>query len=253
MICFDEGVAKQLGVSCAILISQIKYWTSKGFGKTINGSVYIYNTYEQWHKQLPFMSLRTIRRSFKKLVKDDIVFTHRFGFDRTSYWALNYSHPMWTKWTHGRGQNGQMDVSKMACSVHTLTKDKQTKHTPRKSFQDTGTTTRPTLQTRSYREDYKENAEQWLVNQTKDFQDQVTSYVDYHCNNPTTRYPQALKMKIIVEIWKKHTDQPNHTDFTYINKEELEPSNTEVITFEKKEYVDNVDAEMEQLYLHGGI
>lgn len=250
MLCFDKEVARELGVNAAVVIQQLHYWTSKGYGRTIGGRVYIYNTYEQWQEQFGFMSLMTVRRVFKKLEELEIVFTHRKGYNRTSHWHLNYFHPICSKWTNPCVQNEQMEVVKVNTSVHTLTKENK-QNLPHVSFsKQLLPTTKPTYTTRSYREDFKE-ANEWLEVQTKDFQYQVREYSDFHCNSPTTKYPHALKMKIVVEIWKKYTDQQNHTDFQYINKEEFNPSNREAIVFKKQKFYNGVDDEMQNLYLQG--
>ena len=252
MLCFDKEVAREIGINAAVVIQQLHYWTSKGYGRTIDRRTYIYNTYEQWQEQLPFMSVMTIRRVFEKLVKEEIVFTYRKGYDRTSHWCLNYFHPICSYCTKPSVQNEQMDKLKLNSSVHTLTKDNKQDLPPVSLSKHLLPTTKPTLQTRSYREDFKE-ANEWLEVQTKDFQHQVVEYTDYHCNSPTTKYPHALKMKIVVEIWKKYTDQQNHTDFQYINKEEFKPSTREAIVFNKPQFYEGVDDEMSSLYLQGEI
>lgn len=252
MLCFDEEVAREIGVNCAVVLHQIQYWLSKGFGRRIDGAVYIYNTYEQWQKQLKYMSLMTIRRAFKKLVKEEIVFTYRKGYDRTSYWSINYSHPICSNRTYPSVQNEQMEVFKVNTSVHTLTKDNKQniRHVGALKQQ---TTTKPKRNTRSYREDFKE-ANEWLEENTSDFQDQVRQYLEFHCNSPRVSYPHALRMKIIVEIWKKYTGQTNHTDFTYIDKAGLKPSETKEVEVEKKKtFTSGLEEEMEQLYLRGEV
>lgn len=252
MLCFDKEVAREIGIKAAVVLQQIHYWTEKGFGRSIEGRVYIYNTYEQWHEQLPFMSVRTLKRVFKRLVKDEIVFTYRKGYDRTSHWCLNYFHPIVTKWHNGKCQSGTMDSVKVARSVHTLTK-KNNKDLPPVSLHNKPTTSRPTLKTRSYREDFKE-ANEWLESQASDFQKQAVEYCDLYCNSPTANYPHALRMKIVVEIWKKYTNQTNHTDFIYSNKEELQPSKRRELKFIKKDpYNTGFEAEMEELHLRGEV
>ena len=248
MLCFDKEVARELGVNAAVVVQQLHYWTTKGFGRSIKGRVYIYNTYEQWQEQFAFMSLRTVNRVFKKLEADEIVFTYRKGYDRTSHWSLNYDHPIVSKWHNGLCQVGTMDHVKVARSVHTLTKDNNN------NLQHVGfskqTTSQPSTQTRTYRDDYKE-ASNWLKEKSKDFQRQASEYADYHCNSPTTKYPQALKMKIFVEIWKKYTGQINHTDFEYVDKQNLRPSKRQEVVLLKKDYTNGYEEEMEKLYLQG--
>jgi len=252
MLCFDGGVACEVGVKGAVVLQQIHYWTSKGFGRKINGRVFVYNTYEEWQKQFPFMSISTLKRTFKKLVECELVFTYRKGYDRTSHWSLNYSHPIVSKWHYGRGQNDTMDNVNLTRSIGTYINQKeQQRLTSGKFPRSKQTTTKPAFTTSSYREEYKD-ANEWLESQAKDFQSQTTSYLEYHCNTPKVKYPHALRMKIIVEIWKKYNDRTSQTDFSYTNKEELKPSKRiDMKLNQRKSFDGGLDSEMESLYLQG--
>jgi len=251
MLCFDVGLAKEIGLNRAIVVNQIHYWTSKGFGKSIDGRVYIYNTYEQWLEQFPFWSYNTIRRTFEKLVDTEVLYAHRKGYNRTSFWSLNYSHPIISNWANPSAQIGQMDLLKLGRSVHTLTQRKQQKPTASKSTPSTKRTTKTaTDKTKTYREEFT-SANDWLKTQTKDFQKETTEYIDYHRSSPKTHYPHALGMKILVEIWRKYTDQIHHTDFDYIDKSELKASTMPVIQVLPKKKMNGLDDEMNELYLRG--
>jgi hypothetical protein len=253
MLCFDGRVAEEVGVNCAVVIQQLNYWTSKGFGKEINGKKYIYNTYEQWQKQFLFMSVMTIRRCFAKLVDLEIVFTYRKGYDRTSHWSLNYSHPICSYCTNGSVQNEQMDKVNLNSSIGTyINQRQQTKPTASKLKRTKLPTTKTKHTTSKYREQFKD-ANEWLESQTSDFQKEVTSYLEYHCNTPKVRYPHALRMKIIVEVWKKYNGLTSQTDFDYINKEDLKPSKREEIIANRKDFSGGLEEEMESLYLRGEV
>lgn len=105
--------------------------------------------------------------------------------------------------------------------------------------------------------DYKEHiaeATSWLQEQPKDFQKQAGSYAEDQINSKPDKvnHPQAYKNKILVEIWKKYTDQSNHTDFEYNDKSKLKPSSGKVLTFEKKlPRNQGFEDEMMELYERG--
>ena len=157
-----------------------------------------------------------------------------------------------TEWHNGRGQSGTMDSDKVARTIGTYTNQReQQKLTSRKSTRSKQKTTRPTYNKSSYREDFKDSND-WLESQSADFQKQVREYLEYNCNSPKVKYPHAMRMYIIVEICKKYNNKTNHTDFQYINKEELKPSNREEITFtKKKNFEEGFESEMEKLHLQG--
>jgi hypothetical protein len=166
-----------------------------------------------------------------------------------------------SKWNNGRGQNDTMDSVKVARSIGTYPhRDKHQRPTPGKFPSSKRTTTKPTTGleenrqgSTSYRDDFK-GANEWLESQAKDFQEQVRNYLEYNCNTPKVKYPHALRMKIIVEIWKKYNDKTNQTDFEYINMKSLKPSKREEIRFNNRKRFDSgYEAEMESLYLKGEV
>ncbi|WP_411255314.1 hypothetical protein [Neobacillus niacini] len=60
------SLAVKIGVNEAVVLQQIHYWLriSK---HTIEGRTWVYNTYEEWQKQLPFWSVSTIKRTIRSL------------------------------------------------------------------------------------------------------------------------------------------------------------------------------------------
>jgi hypothetical protein len=74
------SLATIIGVTNAICWQQLNYWVNKdNVGIIFEGRRWIYNTYDQWCKQLPFFSERTIRRAFSQLEKVGLIITRRDG------------------------------------------------------------------------------------------------------------------------------------------------------------------------------
>ena len=101
---FDCRLACAIGENGAIIVSQIDYWleiekeratADEAIRKKhyINGRWWIYNTYEQWQQQFPFLSLSTIKREFSKLIDIGVVISDCYnskGYDRTKWYTLDY-------------------------------------------------------------------------------------------------------------------------------------------------------------------
>ncbi|WP_158587408.1 hypothetical protein [Neobacillus notoginsengisoli] len=47
------ALAKKIGLNEAIVLQQIHYWLTKEL-HMIEGRRWVYNTYREWHDQLPF-------------------------------------------------------------------------------------------------------------------------------------------------------------------------------------------------------
>lgn len=87
------SLATHIGLNEAIIIQQLHYWLRTKHAKEKDGKRWVYNTFDQWHSQLPFWSKRTIRRTFNSLEKDGYIITGNFNsnaWDRTKWYTLNY-------------------------------------------------------------------------------------------------------------------------------------------------------------------
>lgn len=85
-------LANKIGLNEAIFVQQLHYWLqeSKHFH---DGSKWVYNTYEDWHKQFTFWSLSTIQRTTIKLQKMGIIKVgnyNRHKMDKTKWYSINY-------------------------------------------------------------------------------------------------------------------------------------------------------------------
>jgi len=80
----------------AIIIQQIHYWVMQNQKRNINfenGYYWTYSSYEDLHKQFPFWSVRTIKRTIRKLEKEGYLISANFNknpFDKTKWYRINY-------------------------------------------------------------------------------------------------------------------------------------------------------------------
>jgi hypothetical protein len=95
-IVVDPTIAKKIGLNEAIIFQQIHYWLVKNQEKDknfIDGRYWTYNSFENWQKQFPFWSTRTIRRITTRLSSYGIVIIKIFNkkcFDKTNWYTINY-------------------------------------------------------------------------------------------------------------------------------------------------------------------
>lgn len=87
-------LVKNFGKSGALLLSQLHYWLSKEnpIGCVYQGDRWIYNTAEEWGKQLQ-LSARYVRQLFAKFINLGIVKVaklHKIKSVRTNYYSINY-------------------------------------------------------------------------------------------------------------------------------------------------------------------
>lgn len=66
-------LATEIGLNEAIFLQQLNFWLKK----TKNGKKYVYKTYEEWKKELPFWSISTIKRTVAKLKKMGLIKTQK--------------------------------------------------------------------------------------------------------------------------------------------------------------------------------
>lgn len=97
---FDEpplivvpSLAMLLGSSDeAIILQQVHYWLVRSTNIR-DGYRWVYNSYVNWQKQFPWMSVPTVKRNFRKLEKKNLLVTANYnqaGFDKTKWYRINY-------------------------------------------------------------------------------------------------------------------------------------------------------------------
>lgn len=91
-VILDVNLAVILGVSESIIVQQMIYWLEKS-NHIIDGRPWIFNSYVNWQKQLPFFCESTIRRLIKKLEDMGIILSGNFNkskMDKTKWYSINY-------------------------------------------------------------------------------------------------------------------------------------------------------------------
>jgi|GEM_PF-6616565 len=111
------SLAKALGINGAVLLQQIHYWlldiaNDAKPDRFIDGHWWVYNSYREWCKQLPWMSIKTMQRTAKLLEEKGLIVTGNFNkanMDRTFWYTIDYAHLDAyydaVKMTNGSGQN----------------------------------------------------------------------------------------------------------------------------------------------------
>lgn len=261
--CYSIDLAMSLGEKQAMAIHQIDFWLSKPkIGYVISGRKYVRNSLNDWlaPENFPHWSLSTLRRVFDSLVSAGILLKKKIGhrWDQTIAYTLNYGNKLLVAagYTEKSVQSEQNHVSKMnnwKCSkrtigsvqneqmfnIHTLPKDNN-KNNLQKAVGDFSPKT-------DYKQDYPV-ATSWLATRENRFIKAVEKYADIHSHKKTVIYPQAVKMKIIVEIWKKFNGMPSNTDFTYIDHSQLKEHETEFKSSIPISHEKLLEQEMERYY-----
>ncbi|WPC43854.1 DnaD domain protein [Clostridium sp. JS66] len=89
---FQPKLAEIFGITESIILQQIHYWLLKS-NHIINGTPWIYNSYEAWHNQISFLCKRTIIRAIKKLETAGVVLSSNFNkskMDKTKWYTIDY-------------------------------------------------------------------------------------------------------------------------------------------------------------------
>ncbi|MDL2234351.1 hypothetical protein LJC63_12360 [Ruminococcaceae bacterium OttesenSCG-928-L11] len=110
-------LAQAVGLNEAIILQQIHYWAlhnQKANRNQRDGFWWAYNSYEEWQKQFPWWSLRTIKRTFAVLETKALVVSANYNkmkMDRTKWYRINYEE---LNKISPLGQNGTMESDNMA-------------------------------------------------------------------------------------------------------------------------------------------
>ncbi|WP_144555441.1 conserved phage C-terminal domain-containing protein [Bacillus sp. X1(2014)] len=86
------SLAVKIGLNEAVVLQQIHYWLGISKHK-IEGRTWVYNTYEEWRKQLPFWSVSTIKRTILSLETKGLLLSANFNqmkMDKTKWYSIDY-------------------------------------------------------------------------------------------------------------------------------------------------------------------
>jgi len=109
------SLAVKIGLNESIILQQMHYWMQSSNHNHENRK-WIYNSYEGWQVQFPFLSIATIRRTIDNLVKLNLIVKGNFnkmGIDRTIWYSINYDNDL-LKMSSPCAQNEQMHMLKMS-------------------------------------------------------------------------------------------------------------------------------------------
>jgi hypothetical protein len=92
----SPSTVKIVGRSAAIVLQQLHYWISspKKYGVWDEDQRWIYNTYEEWQKQIKIFSTKTIQRAFKTLSDLNLVISKKMNkkaSDQTKSYTIDYA------------------------------------------------------------------------------------------------------------------------------------------------------------------
>ena len=86
-------LAVKFGLNEAIVLQQLHYWLNQS-NKIIDNKPWVYNTYQDWLKQFPFWSERTMQRILLNLEEKGLVESANHNpkkSDKTKWYTLNYA------------------------------------------------------------------------------------------------------------------------------------------------------------------
>jgi hypothetical protein len=118
----EPALAKIIGLNETIFICQLNYWISKSKNK-IDEKIWVFNSLEEWEKQFPYWSSRTIQRIIKNLKNKNLLITKQIDknkMNRTNWYTINY------------------ETMNKIQQKHTSNKQKEEEKTPKKSPNEGG-------------------------------------------------------------------------------------------------------------------
>ncbi|WP_462410365.1 conserved phage C-terminal domain-containing protein [Neobacillus sp. Marseille-QA0830] len=86
------SLAAKIGLNEAIVLQQIHYWVQTS-SHVIEGKRWIYNTYKEWQKQMPFWSESTIKRIILSLEERGFLLSanwNKIKLDKTKWYTIDY-------------------------------------------------------------------------------------------------------------------------------------------------------------------
>ncbi len=135
------GLATLVGLNEAIILQQVHYWLyqNEKAGRNFNeGYHWTFNSYPQWQTQIPFLSLRTIRRTFVNLEKSGLLIAATFNkskYDRSKWYRIDYPR---LEGAHRSGQighppdtSGPIEEAEVAPPIPETTPETINKETPK--------------------------------------------------------------------------------------------------------------------------
>ena len=130
-------LAVRVGLKEAIVLQQFHYWLQRS-GNNRDGYKWIYNSYDEWHKQFPFFSKVTLRRTINSLEKQGYLISGNYnkaGFDKTKWYRIDYQrmskacdqndHTRCSNRSHAGDQNEQTNTNRLPETTTETTNNKR--------------------------------------------------------------------------------------------------------------------------------
>jgi uncharacterized phage protein (TIGR02220 family) len=86
------SLAVKIGLNESVILQQVHYWLQSS-KHVFEGRKWVYNTYQDWQKQLPFLSESTIRRAIRFLEKEGYLISaswNKTKMGRTKWYTIDY-------------------------------------------------------------------------------------------------------------------------------------------------------------------
>lgn len=109
------SLAQKIGLNEAIVLQQIHYWLQTK-PHEIDGKLWTYNTLDEWQKNFPFWSKRTIQRILKRLEQEGLIKSEKINkhqYDQTKWYTINYDNLPKVELTN-EGQNDQHNMDNLS-------------------------------------------------------------------------------------------------------------------------------------------
>ena len=85
------SLAVKLGLNEAVVLQQIHYWLEASL-HVVEGRKWVYKTYREWQRQLPFWSESTIKRAIRSLESQGYLISanwNRLKLDKTKWYTID--------------------------------------------------------------------------------------------------------------------------------------------------------------------
>ncbi|WP_409300286.1 conserved phage C-terminal domain-containing protein [Peribacillus sp. SCS-155] len=125
------SLAMKIGLNEAVLLQQVHYWLTQSphFAK---GRRWVYNTYDEWNRQMPFWSYSTIKRIVNTLEKRGLLISDKFNYskmDQTKWYTIDYDKVAMLEEEPSDAQNGLLpdqaeEISRSERTIFDATVDK---------------------------------------------------------------------------------------------------------------------------------
>ena len=80
-------LAVKIGLNEAVFLQQLHFWLVRS-KNSIDGKIWVYKTFEEWRKEMPFLSVRTLKRVVSNLKKKKLIMTKQKVHKQ--WYTINY-------------------------------------------------------------------------------------------------------------------------------------------------------------------